>query len=251
MYHDNVYIKRSDICNGLGIFAKKNIKKNDIITWYYGNLVDYKYINSKKYKHNKYIIEYNSINKKKLLIGISDINKIKGKGMAQLANDAIHFKLTGKTNNSYFIQKGRYILIIASRNICKNEEILVPYGMEYWMKEINYKYNIKNKIYNYNFKEMINILYYLTKLIKDYFQCDVYEIREIKDKYKIFFELREQKRWCINFNIWHYDEKFYIYFKKETEEDIINIYYTCLKCKYNYKFLIDKTKININLILKL
>jgi hypothetical protein len=249
MYQNNVYIKQSEVCSGLGIFARKIFKENDIITWYYGDIVDYKYINSKKYKRNKYIIEYKSLNKKKIIIGISDINKIKGKGLAQLANDAICFNLTKKNNNSYFTQKGRYILLIASRTIYKNEEILVPYGMEYWMKEIKYKYNIKNKIYDYKFKETINILYYLTKLIKDYFLCNVYEIKDVKDKYKIFFELTEQKRWCINFNIWHYDEYFYIFLKKEQENDKINIYYTCLTCRYDYKFLIDKTTIDMNIIL--
>lgn len=233
--YDNVYIKKSTVCNGIGIFAKKNIIKNTIITWYNGIIIDYKNI-----KYNKYIMEYNSVNEKKYIIGDSNIEQIKGKGFAQLANDAIHITLTNKTNNSYFIQKGRYIFLISSRNIKKNEEILVPYGINYWIKEI------KNDIYNYKFKRIINILYYLIKLAEDYFLCNVYECKEIKDNCKIYFELITKKRWCINYNVWHYDENFYINFKKDQKENVTEFYYKCLTCKYmDLNILIDKSEINI------
>jgi hypothetical protein len=239
--YNNVYIKKSTICNGIGIFANKKFKEGDIITWYYGLIVD----NNYRYKYNKYVIEYKSLNMKKYMIGISDIKNIKGKGLAQFANDAIYIKLTGKTNNAYFTQNGRYIFLIASKNIKKHDEILVSYGMNYWIKEINYKYNIKNKFYDCKFKKTIKILYYLTKLIKDYFLCDVYEFIGFKNNYKLYFKIIETKRWCINYNIWHYDEDFYISIKKE-KNNLINVYYSCLTCKDNdYNFLIDKTIVNI------
>ena len=243
--YNNVYIRESTICKGIGIFTNKKIIKNNIITWYYGNIIDYKNIKHKKYKYNKYIMEYNSVNKRKYMIGISNIDNIKGKGFAQLANDAIHYNLTYKNNNSYFEQRGRYIFLIATRNIDKNEEVLVSYGIEYWIKEIN----IKNNIYNRYFKEIINILHYLTKLVKDYFLCDVYELREIKDNHKIYFYLTSKKRWCINYNIWHYDDNFYISFKNNNNNYVIHVYYLCLTCKNeNFDFPIDKiNKTYINL----
>ena len=243
--YNNVYIKKSTICNGIGIFANKNITKDSIITWYYGKIIDCKNIKHKKYKYNKYIMEYNSVNKKKCIIGISNIEKIKGKGFAQLANDAIHYNLTYKNNNSYFMQKRRYIFLIATRDIDKHEEILASYGIEYWIHEINNKHNI----YDYYFKKTINILYYLSRLIKDYFLCDVYEIKTIKDNNKIYFYLTEKRRWCIKNNIWHYDENFYISFKSIENKNILQVYYSCLNCRDDdFKFLVDKinkTKINL------
>lgn len=247
--YNNVYIRKSLICDGLGIFANKNMMKDKIITWYYRFVVDYNKIKYKKYQNNKYIIEYSSIDKIKSLIGISDIDKIKGKGLAQLANDAIYFNLTHKYNNSYFIQKGRYIFLISLRNIKKHEEILASYGIDYWLKEIKNKHNIKNNIYNYKFKKTINILYYLTKLIKEYFLCDA-EIRKIEKNNEIFFDINEKKRWCINYNIWHYDDDFYILFKKSNEENIKEVYYKCKSCNDQNLFLIDKINIDINLYLK-
>lgn len=241
--YNNVYIKKSNIYSGLGIFAKKNINKNEIISWYYIKVNKHKKLKN-KYKYNKYIIEYISIIKKKCLIEFNDYKKLKGKGLAQLANDAIYFGLTGKNNNSYFIKNGKYIFLLAYNNIKKDDEILASYGMNYWMKQINCKYNIKN-IYNHNFKKTINILYYLEKLIKDYFLCDIYKIKNIDNNYKISFNLMDEKRWCINYNIWHYDEDFYISFKNDNN-GLINIYYSCITCKDNdYNFLIDKTNINI------
>lgn len=243
--YDNVYIGKSKICNGIGIFARKNINKNDIITWYSGIIVNKKCIkHDKNFKYNKYVIEYNSVNKRKYVIGISNINQIKGKGFAQFANDTVYVGLTSKNNNSYFIQKGRYILLIAFKNIRKNEEILVPYGMKYWMKEINIKHNIN--IYNHQFKKIINILHYLIDLVEYYFLCDVYECKEVKNDHKIYFELFIKKRWCICYNIWHYDENFYISFKRSLN-DFIEIYYNCLTCKNkDFNFLIDKTNLNIS-----
>lgn len=243
--YSKVYIKKSSICSGLGIFASKNICKGDIISWYYGKVVKCKKLKHKKYKYNKNIIKYNCINKKEYIIGISDLKNLKGKGLAHIANDAIYFGLTGKTNNSYFIYDGKYVLLLAYRNINKNEEILVSYGLEYWIKENNYKHSVVKNIYNYKFKKTINILYYLEKLIKDYFLCNIYEIKNINNNYRIYFKLINEKRWCINYNIWHYDDSFYICFKKDIN-GLINIYYSCVTCKDNdYSFLIDKTDINI------
>lgn len=111
MFGNSIYIKKSNICDGYGIFSKRKIYKNEIISWYYGKLIE-----SNKVLNNKYSIEY-GIDNKYILLGISDINKITyGKGIAQFANDAICYDLTYKNNNSYFLQKGRYILLISKND---------------------------------------------------------------------------------------------------------------------------------------
>lgn len=67
---------------------------------------------------------------------------------------------------------------------------------------------------------------------------------------KIFSKFMEPTTFYIfkmtyNYNIWHYDDDFYISIKKD-ENNIINVYYSCLTCKNNdYNFLIDKTIVNI------
>lgn len=222
MYGNCVYIGNSSICDGLGIFSKKNIKKGEIITWYYG-IID----KNKTTDNYKYTMEYNTFDEKVNLIGISDPNKITyGKGMAQFANDAICFELTGKNNNSYFFQKGRYVFLIASKNIKKNQEILASYGINYWINEIKKK----SKEYNNNFKQIINILFFIINIVEKYCKCNIYEYKGLNEHNKIYFDLLINKRWCPYSNILHYDNNFYIMLKKEKNNDV-KIYYICITCK--------------------
>ena len=51
---DRVYIENYTVCEGIGIFAKDNIKENTIITWYYGE------INQNMLENNNYIIDYDT-----------------------------------------------------------------------------------------------------------------------------------------------------------------------------------------------
>lgn len=169
---DKVYIKKSIICNENGIFAKEVIEKDTVITWYYGDI-------NYDIDHNKYKIDYitnNRVNNSGFLIGKTNINEINnnidtkyGKGLGQFANDAIIYIITGKQNNSYFIQEDDYILLISSRKILINEEILVAYGVDYWIGEIK---NNLNK-YNDNFCNIIKILKYIKKLIYNKYKCSV------------------------------------------------------------------------------
>lgn len=224
MFGESVYIKESNVCKGYGIFAKRKIYKGEIITWYYGNIINN---NDKNIITSKYAIEY-GINNNKTMIGISDIKKISyGKGVAQFANDAICYDLTLKNNNSYFIQKGRYILLIASEDINKNEEILVSYGINYWINEIEKNSNI----YDDNFKDTIFILSKLINIVEESCKCKVYEFKGIFDDYKIFFDLLKNKRWCIFSNVIHKDNNFYISLKwNSPNKSMLQIYYVCKTC---------------------
>lgn len=234
MYGENVYIRKSKICNGLGLFAKRNISEGSIITWYYGKL------SNENMQDNKYAMDYDSIHDKKSLIGFSNIQEISyGKGLAQFANDAIYIELTGKNNNSHFIQRGRYILLIANEDIEKNDEILASYGIDYWIHEIN----INFQEYNEEFKNIINILNYIIKTINKFCKCDINECKKIEEdfkinEYKLSFNLYKNKRWCMNINNWHNDNNFYIITKKV--ENSTKIYYICITCELqNSIFLID------------
>lgn len=214
------YIKDSNICNGLGIFAKKDIKKDEYITWYYGYTSNDFKISSK----NKYKIGYKSKrNKKIILVGVKDINKLIFKGAAQLANDAICYDISKKTNNSIFIQIGEYMFLKSTRYIKKNEEILVSYGIDYWNNEINV---FKNE-YNMKFKFIINIINYLINIIEKIIKTEIYEYLGLFENI-VKFSIMKKIRWCIISNIYHKDDKFYLILEKK---DKLNIYYKCETCK--------------------
>lgn len=220
---DKVYIKKSIICNENGIFAKEVIEKDTVITWYYGDI-------NYDIDHNKYKIDYitnNRVNNSGFLIGKTNINEINnnidtkyGKGLGQFANDAIIYIITGKQNNSYFIQEDDYILLISSRKILINEEILVAYGVDYWIGEIK---NNLNK-YNDNFCNIIKILKYIKKLIYNKYKCNIYDFK-IRNN-QINFELEIDERWCNIINSWHHDNNFHftIYFYHDK-------YYICNYCR--------------------
>lgn len=235
MFGKSVFIKRSNICNGYGVFSKRKIYKGEIITWYYGKI-----INNKNILSNRYAIRYDD-NNERLLIGVSDINKITyGKGIAQFANDAICYDLTCKNNNSYFLKKGRYILLVALEDIEKNTEILVSYGIDYWLNEIEENFNE----YDNNFRNIIFILSELIYMIEKNCKCEIYEYKGLFDEYKLYFELKKKKRLCKYSEKIHEDDNFYISLKwKGLNEDILQIYYTCKTCNMSdFDYLIEEVE---------
>lgn len=169
------YIKKSKVCNGLGLFAKNKIVQNTYITWYHG----YTSRCFKVSKKNKYSIEYSSIKYKKskdvILVGVKDVQKLKFKGVAQLANDAICWDVTQKTNNAIFIQDGKNLFLKSITNIEKDDEILVSYGIKYWISQICRF----PKEYNDNFKFVLNIIDYLIQLAEQCIKIEIYEYRFI------------------------------------------------------------------------
>lgn len=223
------YIKKSKICEGLGIFAKNDIEKNKYITWYYGYTTRF----FKVSKKNKYSINYSSRKYKNtdfVLVGVKDIKRLHFKGAAQLANDAICWDITKKTNNSIFIQNGKYVFLKSTVNIKRDEEILVSYGFNYWIYQIN------NFPYEYNneFKFVINIINYLIQLTEQCIKTEVYEYIGLFENI-IKFDLTEKKRWCIFSLLYHEDIDFYLLLDKDDHK--VNIYYKCNTCSSRLVFL--------------
>lgn len=218
------YIKKSDVCEGLGLFAKKDIKENTYITYYYG------YVSRlfKLSKKNKYIMEYSSIRKKikdSVLVGVKNINLLNLKGAAQIANDAICWEISKKENNSIFIQNGKFIFIKSKKDIKKGEEILVSYGIKYWNNQIN---NFPLE-YKDNFKVILKIISKLINIIEKHIKTEIYEYIGLY-KNLIKLDLIENKRWCVYSNLWHQDENFNLYMYKNIDDIKVNIYYECLTC---------------------
>lgn len=217
------YIKKSNICNGYGLFAKRYIPKEEIITYYYGYIKSTKLLFSKI--ENRYAIEYDN-NKSKRLIGIHDINKINKKGAAQMVNDAICPYITNKINNSCFINNGKCIYLKSIENINKDEEILASYGIDYWNNEIK----INRLEYNISFINKINKIYHIIKIVEKKIKCEIMDCIEFKNNC-IRFRLLNDKRFCHYINEYHNDDNFNIYIKNNIYEKIY--YYNCNKCLLN------------------
>ncbi len=65
-------------------------------------------------------------------VGVRRLKNLAGRGVAQLANDALCSRLTKMDNNCDFIEYDRRMYLVARRNIARGEELLVHYGWGYW-----------------------------------------------------------------------------------------------------------------------
>ena len=124
---------------GLGLFAARDFKKGEIITTYFGYL---RREGQAPFEEQAYSIPITFKGKIYDYIGIHDLKLLQkpGVGLAQMANDALFPCLTGKQNNSYFMDKGPTIVLRAFMDIKKGHEIFVSYGLNYWIardKKIN------------------------------------------------------------------------------------------------------------------
>lgn len=120
---------------GIGLFALRDIEIGENITIYYG------YVKNKKMLTRNeaiYSISYTFKGKDCVCVGITDSKSLRKNnvGLAQMANDALTPEITGKSNNSYFVQSGLIIYLRAYRTISKAEEIFVSYGLDYWNDKI-------------------------------------------------------------------------------------------------------------------
>jgi SET domain-containing protein len=118
---------------GLGLFTKQAISKNQIITFYDGEIIDWS-IAKKLDTENK------SSHIRSLAFGFSAIDGFKkipqdnNCGLGSFINDGF------KNNNSKFKKvflkncAREIILVIATRFIEQNEEIFISYGNSYWKK---------------------------------------------------------------------------------------------------------------------
>jgi len=119
---------------GVGLFATRNFKKNEIITGFSGEIIDRK--EADKRRKLGLDTHIRDLDKPYVYIdGFKTIEESFGKGGAQFANDALDNEL----NNAVFYK--RYgtdsnpipsIWLKAKRDIKSGEEIFVSYGKDYW-----------------------------------------------------------------------------------------------------------------------
>lgn len=150
-FKNNIEIRPSSIA-GNGVFAMKKIKKNEVITLYPAHFIinkitgdTYSQFDEKKYNED-YNISWNNytvsgspskIDKKSFLghmvndggdidlesnIPLNEYHKWFSRYMISVSN-----KCNAKFNKTPY-----HIEIVAIRDIEENEEILVPYGFQYW-----------------------------------------------------------------------------------------------------------------------
>jgi SET domain-containing protein len=158
-------LKKSEI-HGLGIFARHPIKKDEIITFYPGDIIEYMpngdrdqnhhivaifrsqrftqlYGATKdiKYRDNDYVYH---LNKNYTIIGCTHF-KDEANYMGHFINDAnkadespdsiqSYQKISRKIANCKFkSQYDLHITIIATRDIVQGEELFLSYGLGYWL----------------------------------------------------------------------------------------------------------------------
>lgn len=159
---NRVYIKKSRI-HGRGVFALKPIKKGDIITFYFPYLVEYIH----KFEEEEGFVITPIISRRKFGGKIEELDNLR-KSAIRLSNDAVMIgddeyygdtrfvghmvndpcdfrsglitsadyesEIKAKSNATLirYNEDVRFIYLVANRDIVKDEEILVPYGCNYW-----------------------------------------------------------------------------------------------------------------------
>lgn len=215
-----IYINKSTICKGNGVFAKYDIPENTIISWYYGYKKHKNYVSSKN-KYGMYI------NDNYTLIGVHKIEKLKNKGVAQIINDGI---CSRKINNSYFMYRNKYTVVISRKYIKANQEVLASYGIDYWIHQIQ----IYNYEFSYKFDYLIKLIKYLEKLIENIMESKVLETtRWINNRFQFILK---GKRKCFISEDCH-DNDFYLNIEKNVF--YTDIYYICKKCNSKSKKFVD------------
>lgn len=109
---------------GKGLFTKDFIPKGTRIIEYLGRVTTWNdIINGEQFNPYVYYISRNYV-----IDAMPD-----KKALARFANDARGItKIKGVVNNSKYVVEKKRVFIEAIRNIEAGEEILVPYGKEYW-----------------------------------------------------------------------------------------------------------------------
>jgi SET domain-containing protein len=116
-YYKNLTVKKCN--NGLGLFAKKNFKRGEIILEFIGKIVHRSEIDKVKNEKTKKLIDDYSIqiDKDIFLLGTGQDKKI--------YDDFINHSCDP---NAYVFINGNKVLLIALKNIKKNEEITYDYS---------------------------------------------------------------------------------------------------------------------------
>lgn len=224
-------IKKSKICETNGVFTHKFIKKGTVITEYTG----YKRKNkiAKKMK-NKYKYE---IDDNWSLIGIVNIKKLSRKGVAHLCNDAISKTLTYQENNCDFYESSGKVFIKARRDIQPNEELLVSYGIDYWIDEISNYSNLYSNAYSYWIKIISNIVRVCNNWLKSK-KNFVYEIIDWNsDEDILYLNLENNKHICPYDDKENHPHHRAMTLKLKRYRNFCAVIYVCKICNKNNMFI--------------
>ena len=123
---ESVELRASTVCDGLGVFATRDIDRGVCVTAYAGTLVR----DESWYARADYALQ---VNDGWTLVGESDPAALSPAGIAQMANDVIHFELTGLRNNCEFQIDGTVAYLRTTRAVRADEELLVDYHISYWL----------------------------------------------------------------------------------------------------------------------
>ncbi|MCS7183958.1 MAG: SET domain-containing protein-lysine N-methyltransferase [Patescibacteria group bacterium] len=162
-YYKNLRLKKT--INGLGIFAKKNFKKDECILEFIGEIITkYEFDKIKNKKLKKLMDDYSlQIGKNIFLIGTGNNKKEYG--------DFINHSCDP---NSYVYINGNQILLLALRNIKRGEEITYDYSTTMYRDSWSIKCNCQSKNCRGYIKEFkylpkdIKIKYYKLGILPDY-----------------------------------------------------------------------------------
>lgn len=203
---------------GDGVFTNKTILPDTIITEYCGYKRRIKWKKTKGGISEKY--HYSISDDSRTLVGIRTQSKLIGRGIGQLANDAISFGLNGIENNCSFHEEGGKVYLKAKRLIMAGEELLVDYGLQYWLGEIK-----KNpSLYSKKYQDWINLIDKTCNIWYRYKNMRVYKVKNMVNYptgQKIILVLDDPVNVCCQF-----DKKLEIIIKKGY---VVNLY--CDECK--------------------
>lgn len=108
--------------HSLGLFAMDDYEKDDILCYYYGEIVDTELATSNNY-HSDYVLRYNA---KYSVDAAKEFNCL-----ARYINDGIYSK---KINAKFTKIKDEVkFKVVATKPIKSGDEILVSYGVSYWL----------------------------------------------------------------------------------------------------------------------
>jgi hypothetical protein len=157
---DKIYIKQSKI-HGIGVFAKCDIQENDILTIYPAhcitiiesinppkefklrcnrNIIENEKDYSIKYSNNIFITGNKLIKNDENLIGHLCNDGYKHNCIINSKKNRNQYnKQAKKFNNAKFslLDISPIMGVISTKKIKKDEEILVSYGFEYWLRKNN------------------------------------------------------------------------------------------------------------------
>ena len=222
----HIYISQSSICSGRGIFARRFIPKGTIITKYAGEVMPH----SQTPKGNMYVLEMTEDFKNKdraVYVGIEDPLQLHHKGVAQLANDAISKTLTGRENNSRFISNKRGMYVEARRDISRGEEILVAYGIYYWMEHIP----ANPTLFDDRFQSWIHLIGKLSEAVRKVSKSmTVYQVDDLNDDDTLILKLDNSIRYCPYRHCHHFDDKVILKLQKHSKDTKCDVFYKCQTC---------------------